>query len=117
MNTILNRPEELLIPVPEGFCELVRGTDQRLVTLLAPIVREKNVVLDMERVRRIDAAGIAALISVYGSARKAGNNFRICNLNSHVAEILGLVGLDRTLVQRADGQPHYAEHCLECHVA
>ena len=36
---------------------------------LKPVVREQSVTLDMRHIERIDAAGIAVLISLYGEAR------------------------------------------------
>jgi anti-anti-sigma factor len=112
MNTLISRANEIVVPAPAEFVELVRGNDQRLVQLL-----EHSTVLDMGRVRRIDAAGIAALISTYGCARNAGNTFHICNVTPHVAEILKLVGLDHILVTREDVRARHPECCLECPAA
>lgn len=78
--------------------ELVRGCDKVLLEQLVPLVRRQNVSLDLGRVERIDAAGIAALISLYGSARDAGHCFSVSNASPRVTEILALVGLDRILL-------------------
>jgi len=78
--------------------ELVRGQEQRLVDWLTPVVREQSVLLDLRQVERIDAAGIAALISLYGCARSTGHKFSVVNAKPRVAEILALVGLDRILL-------------------
>jgi|ERR1700733_5366239 anti-anti-sigma factor len=80
--------------------ELVRGEEQRLVKELQPIVRAQSVTLDMRHIERIDAAGIAVLISLYGEARMAGHEFAIVNASHRVTEILELVGLDRILTSR-----------------
>ena len=56
--------------------------------------------LDMSSVERIDAAGIAALISLYAGARDAGHCFTVVNPSPRVAEILALVGLERILVSQ-----------------
>src|SRR5581483_6990967 len=98
MNTIIQN--ERIVVTPAELTELVRGHEEELVSWLTPVVREQCAALDMVHVRRIDAAGIAALISIYGSARAAGNSFRVCNVTPHVAEILKLVGLDHILVTR-----------------
>jgi anti-anti-sigma factor len=98
MNTIMSQNNGVLVSAPADFHELVRGNEDRLMALLTPKVREQNAVLDLSEVRRIDAAGIAALISIYGAARTAGHSFRVCNVTPHVAEILELVGLDHILV-------------------
>jgi anti-anti-sigma factor len=80
--------------------ELVRGHDQDLFARLAPVVRRQSLVLDLELVERIDAAGIAALISLYRCATDAGHRFAIFNPSTHVAEILAVVGLDRILLSQ-----------------
>jgi anti-anti-sigma regulatory factor len=98
MNTVLERASKAMVVVPEKMTELVRGSDLRLVGDVEPLLRDKDVVLNCEKIERIDAAGIAALISLYGSAQNAGHSFRVCNLKAHVEEILALVGLDRILV-------------------
>lgn len=93
----MNAPETLLI-APGELHELVRGQERALVDRLTPVVSKQNVTLDLTHVERIDAAGIAALISLYGAARTAGNDFSVVNARTHVAEILTLVGLDRILI-------------------
>jgi anti-anti-sigma factor len=77
--------------------ELVRGNEQGLLQRVAPLASRQNLCLDMSSVERIDAAGIAALISLYGCARDAGHVFSVCGASHRVAEILALVGLDRIL--------------------
>jgi anti-anti-sigma factor len=81
-----------------NIAELVRGTEQGLLAWLEPLVRQQSVTLDLRAVERIDAAGIAALISLYAAASQAGHTFAVANPSPHVAEILVLVGLDRILL-------------------
>jgi anti-anti-sigma factor len=88
------------ITVQGNLHELVRGEEQQLLRDLQPVVREQSVTLDMRHIERIDAAGIAALISLYGDARLAGHEFAIINASHRVSEILELVGLDRILISR-----------------
>ncbi len=83
-----------------GITELVRGCDRRLVDHLAAHVRRQSLALDFHTVERIDAAGIAALTTLYCDARQAGHHFSIFNASPRVVEVLGLVGLDRILLSR-----------------
>jgi anti-anti-sigma regulatory factor len=83
---------------PCELTELVRGCDRHLVEEMTPIVRRQSVSLDITSVERIDAAGIAALISIYRVAKEAGNSFSVSNAAPHVAELLALVGLDGILL-------------------
>jgi anti-anti-sigma factor len=76
-----------------GLTELVRGHDQALLDRLAPLARRQSLILDLRSVERIDAAGIAALISLYRSACEAGHCFTVRNVTPRVAEILMMVGL------------------------
>jgi len=83
--------------------ELVRGQEIGFLDRLAPIVRRQSVALDMGSVERIDAAGLAALITLYCDACKAGHSFTVNRPSRHVREILSLVGLDRILLTK-DGE-------------
>lgn len=99
---------------PTGkMTELVRGCDEDLKARLAPLVRQHDVSLDMRNVERIDAAGIAVLISLYGWAHEAGHSFTVANASHRVAEILALVGLDRILLSHNMVQKPHSEQCLE----
>jgi anti-anti-sigma factor len=90
--------EEMTLIPPCLTHELIRGQEQLLVEQIGPLVRSQNVALDMRDVERIDAAGIAALISLYGCALKAGHRFSLINAPQRVAEILAIVGLDHILL-------------------
>ncbi len=85
---------------PGDITELVRGNDQLIVEQFLPLVRTQSVSLDLRAVERIDAAGLAALIRLYSTARDAGHAFNVVNPSPHVAEILSLVGLNALLVPR-----------------
>jgi anti-anti-sigma factor len=94
-----------------GLTELVRGSEQFLLERFKPLVRGQSVLLDLAHVERIDAAGVAALISLYGCARDAGHHFSVTNASPHVAEILSIVGLDRILLSHnAEKEPHFGPH-------
>lgn len=113
MNTNTSLAEEMFVIEPAGITELVRGTDQRLIALFAPLVRRQSVALDLARIERIDAAGIAALITLYTDALHAGHAFAVCNLTAHVAEILSLVGLASILISK-DAAPARNNPALRC---
>ena len=98
MNGIFDQTMETPMMTPENLHELVRGQEQNLLDKIEPLVREQSVTLDFRNVERIDAAGIAALISLYGNAHARGHEFTIVNASHRVAEILSLVGLDRILI-------------------
>jgi anti-anti-sigma factor len=98
MNNDRNKLNCAMVMAACELKELVRGQDRELVERLAPVVRKQSVALDLGTVDRIDAAGIAALISLYGHARDSGYGFAVANPTAHVKEILSLVGLDRILL-------------------
>ena len=89
--------------IPDGN-SLVRGAEARLLQQVMPLVRQQSVRLDLGRVERIDAAGIAALITIYRAACAAGRRFGVTNPTPHVREILILVGLDRFLMAENQAQ-------------
>ena len=72
---------------PSQLTELVRGSEGRFIDELTPV-------------ERIDAAGIAALISLYRIARESGHRFSLSKVSARVAEMLALVGLDGILLSR-----------------
>jgi anti-anti-sigma regulatory factor len=111
MTSILSNTSALLI-APSDLHELVRGQEQEFVKRMSSIVRRESVTLDFAQVQRIDAAGIAALISLYGCAMKAGNRFGVINATPHVVEILTVVGLDRILISRDVAPAAQAEACF-----
>jgi anti-anti-sigma factor len=84
-------------------CELVRGTESQVVDELLPRVKQESVALNLAGVERIDAAGIAALITLYCSAVEAGTDFSVIDPSPHVLELLQLVGLETILI--AAGRP------------
>lgn len=73
--------------------ELIRGTEAQIVNSLLPRVREESIALDLSNVERIDAAGIAALITLYCTAIEAGTEFSVVDPSTHVLEMLRIVGL------------------------
>jgi anti-anti-sigma factor len=94
--------------------ELVRGNEKLLLERFEPLVRRQNVTLDLGHVTRIDAAGLAALITLYCDACKAGYRFTTANPSHHVREILAIVGLDRLLVsQNTDEVPCFSTQLQE----
>jgi anti-anti-sigma factor len=95
MNT---NPVESVRNVVLRIKELVRGQEQGFLEELSPAVVRENVALDFGAVERIDAAGLAALITLYTDACKAGHTLTVSRPNRHVQEILQIVGLDRILV-------------------
>ncbi len=105
------------IVVPCELDELVRGRETAFVERLIPQVRRENVTLDLGCVERIDAAGIAALVSLYSAAHSAGRDFTVTHANHHVAEILSLVGLDRILLCCRLPQVPATDMCFEAPAA
>jgi anti-anti-sigma factor len=78
--------------------ELVRGQDRALVERLEPLVLQQSIELNLNTVERIDAAGIAALVTLYATACQAGHSFSLSHVSPRVTKILALVGLDRILL-------------------
>lgn len=116
MNAILNELAEPKV-IQSGITELVRGNDQPFVDRIAPMLCEHSIALDLRSVERIDAAGIAALIKLYGKARDVGRQFSVCNVSAHVGEILGLVGLAPVLVSQHVVQNSHTDVPCEYHAA
>jgi ABC-type transporter Mla MlaB component len=97
-------------------CELVRGTEAKVLAELLPRVKSESVALDLANVARIDAAGIATLITLYCSSVEAGNDFTVISPSHHVLELLRLVGLESILVA-GDKRSSGMRPCHECPAA
>ena len=80
------------------MAELVKGHEAVLLAQVMPLVRERDVRLDMRLVERIDAAGIAALLALYAAACNAGHAFELVHVPERVDEVLAVVGLEAILV-------------------
>jgi anti-anti-sigma factor len=87
-----------------GVRQLVRGREQEFLEELEPLVQSRSVRLDLSSIERIDAAGLAALVSLYCAASTAGHEFAVVNPPRHVARILTLIGLDRILMSKELGE-------------
>lgn len=112
MNNVLCNTADTLLVVPGEMHELVRGQEQVLLEQLTPLVCKQDVSLDLRRLERIDAAGIAALISLYACAHRVGHDFTIANASPRIAEILALVGLDHILMNHGAMADLPHEPCL-----
>jgi anti-anti-sigma factor len=114
MDTAISPAGKLNGPIEvTELTELVRGNEHGLLARFIPLVRRQSVILDLGRVQRIDAAGIAALISLHANAYEAGHCFTVVNTTPHVAEILSLVGLERILVSRNTVERSYPDSRFE----
>ena len=113
MTGIFAKATETPMTLPGDLHELVRGQEQTFLERMVPVVHRQSVSLDLGCVERIDAAGIAALISLYSAAQSAGHNLTVFNVSHRVAEILALVGLDRILLSRDAAQDSQSGPCFE----
>jgi anti-anti-sigma factor len=93
-----NRASQSLIATIALNCELVRGTEEQIVDELMPRVKQESIALDLSKIERIDAAGIAALITLYCTAIEAGREFYVVSPSARVLDLLRLVGLESILV-------------------
>jgi len=100
MIAILTNPAEPITSAAAELTDLIWGQDRRLLETIAPLTLRQSVSLDLSSVRRVDAAGVAALVALYRIAREAGHCFTVANAKPHVAETLALLGLDKILMSQ-----------------
>ncbi len=108
MNCMIANTQETVLMTPCEPHDLVRGQEQCLLERVTPVLKVQNVTLDLQHIARIDAAGIAALISLYRTAQNAGHEFTIIHATQRVAAILALVGLDAILQSHHPAQDEQA---------
>jgi len=102
-----NPPSNAIATIVAIDYELVRGSEDQIVNDLKQRVAAESVALNLAAVERIDAAGIAALITLYCTAVEAGTDFSVVSPSAHVLELLRIVGLESILV--ADARPRGSE--------
>ena len=117
MTTTMCSVAKTAVVAADGFTQLVRGQDLWLLERVMPLIRHQCVTLDLGSVERIDAAGIAALISLYSCARESGHRFTVSHASPRVKEILALVGLDRILLSQNTVQVSLSGQRFECTAA
>jgi anti-anti-sigma regulatory factor len=83
--------------VKPASCHLIRESAAQLVAQIGPLAAQRDVILDLSQVERIDAAGGTALLTLLTGARAAGHNLQVGSASAHVTEVLGLLGLDRVM--------------------
>ncbi len=80
--------------------ELIRGQEDRLLTLLLPLLERNDLVLDVSRVQSIDAAGIGLLVFLHQCADRAGTSLTLVHPSERLLQMLSLVHLDQVLLQQ-----------------
>src|SRR5712692_222028 len=55
--------------------------------------KSSQIVLDLGGVTYIDSSGLGALVAMYASARKAGAEIKLANLNSRLKDLLQITKL------------------------
>jgi len=79
---------------------------------LSDLVGAKCVVLSMEKVGRIDEAGLAMLVRLYSHLRVRGSDLQLAKVPGFVHELLERVGFSH-LVSYADGSDRqFAHHTI-----
>jgi anti-anti-sigma factor len=94
---MINSRADSTIQFVSSVRQLVRGREQEILEELQPLVQTGSVRLNLSSIERIDAAGLAALVSLHCAASAAGHEFTVVNPQRRVARILAIVGLDRIL--------------------
>ncbi len=81
-----------VVPVSGSLRAPVNG---QLGTVVASLVRcgERQILLDLAKLRDIDAAGVGELACAFAAARTAGGALRIARANRYVRCLLDLAGL------------------------
>lgn len=66
----------------------------RLKNEVKPLISSsQRIVLDLSDLSYMDSAGLGTLVGIYVSARRAGCEMQLINLNQRVRELLGLTHL------------------------
>ena len=84
-------PEAIVV---ECRGRLVReGTDLLRQTVKPLLSQTKCVVLDITALAHMDSSGLGALVGLYVSAKTAGCQLQLINLNQRIRQLLGMTHL------------------------
>lgn len=73
---------------------LVREATDQLRQTVRPLISEnKCVVLDLTALAHMDSSGLGTLVSLYVSAKTAGCQLQLINLNQRIRQLLGMTHL------------------------
>jgi anti-anti-sigma factor len=84
---------------PEAIVVECRGrlireaTDHLRATVKPLIAQTKCLVLDLSDLAYMDSSGLGALVGLYVSARTAGCQLQLVNLNQRIRQLLGMTHL------------------------
>jgi anti-sigma B factor antagonist len=74
--------------------KLVAGNGKYFYDTISDIIpHNKKILLDMEKLTRIDSTGIGALIRLYVSTRSSGCTLELVNVGKSIRDLLGLTNL------------------------
>lgn len=76
---------------------LLWGADLERLPELARNARGQRLVLDLKRVRRIDAHGVGTVAAMAGIIRQHGSELRIVHVPAHVRDVFHTCGLESLL--------------------
>jgi anti-anti-sigma factor len=83
---------------------LLRGSSLERLPELARTAAEKSIVLDLRRVRRIDAHGIGVLAGIAGMMRERGSELKLVHVSPWFRSLLRTCGLAELVADRSDVQ-------------
>lgn len=98
---IFNVQEKDGVKIAE-FADLRRFTlavTEDVKSELKPVLNEKGskLVLNLENIEFIDSSGIGCIISLVKTAKSAGTNIKLCNLQKQVVDVFELLHLNMIL--------------------
>ncbi len=83
--------------VAVAYCggRLVLGEESKSLRLLVKDLLNKSpqIVLDLGDVTHMDSGGLGALVALYTSARAAGGDIKLANLNARLSDLLQITRL------------------------
>jgi anti-anti-sigma factor len=90
----LNTRTEPDAVVVECRGRLVREAGDQLRQTVKPLIPQtKRLVLDLTELAHMDSSGLGVLVGLYVSARSAGCQLQLINLNQRIRQLLGMTHL------------------------
>jgi anti-anti-sigma factor len=89
--------DEKLILICRGQLVCGNEADALQITFCRLLASTRHITLDLHNVRKMDCAGLGALVSCMTVARQQGKSFDLCFVPPQISNMIRVTGLHRVL--------------------
>lgn len=88
-------PNTIAVVTPSGLLDGIKAPNFRQEIDTAIKAGQSRVIVNLKEITFIDSSGLGALVAALKSARSAGGDLYLCELNQQVKMVFELTSMDR----------------------